>query len=361
MITVKSRHILSPACALIGLLWVGQLLALDAGQDDDIAPVPEPVVDAQLVVDEQTALEISRQIGLYQENLQALESELGPYDPSLIEILKDMGRYNFELGQFETAAAFYERALSITRISDGLYSPSQIEVLEKLISAYKSAGDWTAADDKEHLALHIETRLYEPGSQAYASAVLAFGEWKLQVVRGNLLQRSTMANMRDIEDLQYAYAVALGDGLALSENAEPMRAQTRFDLLYGKAYAEAQLADYALRSVPMGLDRPVARYISEYVCRDVVNSAGQVTQSCGTVRRENPQFREYEMQKQFYRDRIQIAVTSTQRTIEELQALVDSTPFLQTMNDGAAAARLEELRTLQANINRDYRRSVMRW
>jgi len=342
---------------------MGQVFAMDAGTEEAelVPPGLEAQADAQPQLDEQTALEISRQIGLYQENLEALESELGPYDPSLIEVLKDMGRYNLELGQYASAAALFERALSITRISDGLYSPSQIEVLVQLISAYKAAGDWQAADDREHLALHIETRLYEPGSQAYASAVLAFGEWKLQMVRGNLLQRSALANMRDIEDLQYVYGVALGAGEALSENAEPMRAQTRFDLLYGKAYVEALMADYALRSIPMNLERPVARYVSEYVCRDVVNSAGQVTQSCGTVRRENPRYREYEMQRQLYRDRIQYAVTSTKQTIEELQALVDSTPYLQSMNNGAAAARIEELRTLQTNINREYRRSVMRW
>lgn len=355
------RQVLSPICILASLLWMDQLCAMDAGQAVAELAVPELDVNAPQELDEQSALQISRQISLYQENMVALESEFGPYDQSLIEVLKDMGRFYLDLGQFQAAAELFERALSITRISDGLYSSSQIEVLVQLIKAYKAAGDWQAADDKEHLALHIETRLYEPGSQAYANAVLAFGQWKVQAVRGNLLQRSPLANMRDIEDLQYAYALALGDGTALPENTVPMLAQTRFDLLYGKAFAEAQLADYFLRSVPMGLDRPVARYVSEYVCRDVVTATGQVTQSCGTVRRENPRYRDYEMQKQQYRDRIQFAVTLTQRTIEELQALVDSTPNLQTMNDGAAAARLEELRTLAANINRDYRRSVMRW
>jgi len=355
------RQILKLSCLLILLSWAGQLFALD--QDPSVAEVEVPTSDvsAQLELDEQTALEISRQISLYQEKLQTLESEFGPYDASLREVLKDMGRYYLELGQFQSAAQFYERALSITRISDGLYSPAQMEVLTNLISAYKAAGDWQAADDKEHLALHLETRLYEPGSQAYAEAVLAFGEWKLQAVRGNLLQRSALANMRDIEELQYTYGMALGNGAVPNEGVDPMRGQTRFDLLYGKAYAEAQLADYSLRSVPMYLERPVERYISEYVCRDVVNAAGQVAQSCGTVRRENPQYRDYEMQRQMYRDRIQISVTSLQRTIEDLQALVDSTPYLQNMNDGAAAARIEELRTLQVNINRNYRRSAMRW
>lgn len=361
MTVFKYRQTLSVVCILVGLFWAGQLFAMDTEQVDASLENPEQGADGMLELDEQTALKISRQISLYQESLQALESELGPYDPSLIEVLKDLGRYYLDLGQFQSAAALFERALSITRISNGLYSPSQIEVLVRLISAYKAAGDWQAADDKEHLALHIETRLYEPGSQAYADAVLAFAEWKLQAIRGNLLQRTALANMRDIEDLQSHYALALGYGDILTENAVPLRAQTRFDLLYGKAYAEAQMADYALHSVPLGLDRPIARYISEYVCRDIVTSTGQVTQRCGTVRRENPRYREYEMQKQFYRDRIQYALTSVKQTIEELQALVDSTPYLQTMNNGAAAARLEELRTLQANINRDYRRSVMRW
>lgn len=361
MSVLDYRQLLFIASLLMSLLVSIAAFAADEAQSDDALEVPELDIDALPELDEQTALEISRQITLHQENLEALESELGPYDPSLIEVLKDMGRYYLDLGQFQSAAVFFERALSITRISDGLYSPSQIEVLVSLIKAYKAAGDWEAADDKEHLALHIETRLYEPGSQAYANAVLAFGEWKLQAVRGNLLQRSALANMRDIEDLQYAYAIALGDPEALVEVDDPMRAQTRFDLLYGKAYAEAQLADYSLRSVPMSLDRPVERYISEYVCRDVVTSTGQVRQSCGTVRRENPQYREYEMQRQLYRDRIQISVKSLQRSIEDLQTLVDSTPYLQTMNNGAAAARLEELRTMYTNINRDYRRSVMRW
>ena len=361
MTVFKYHRVLSPACLLLSLLWMGHGFAMDAEQSSAELEVPEVDADELLQLDEQTALEISAQIRLYQENLETLEGELGPYDPSLIEILKDMGRYYLDLGQFQSAAALFERALSITRISDGLYSPSQIAVLVELIKAYKAAGDWQAADDKEHLALHIETRLYEPGSQAYADAVLAFGEWKLQAVRGNLLQRSALANMRDIEDLQYSYAQALGDGVAPSENAPQMRAQTRFDLLYGKAYTEIQLADYALHSIPLSLDRPVARYISEYVCRDVVSSTGQVRQSCGTVRRENPQYREYEMQRQLYRDRIQLAVSSAQRTIEDLQTLTDSTPYLQTMNNGAAAARIAELRTLHTNVNRDYRRSAVRW
>lgn len=319
------------------------------------------VESAEPEIDAQTALEISNKVTLFQQELVAIESELGPYDVNLIEVLSDLGRFYMDLGQFQSAAEVFERAMSITRISDGLYSAGQLDILAQLISAYKAAGEWDQADDKEHLALHLNTRIYEPGTQTYAGAVLAFGEWKIQAIRGNLMQRSTLANMRDIERLQDVYAVALGLDQSVADASDRLGVQTRFDLLYAKAYAETQLAEYAMSAIPMNLERSVPRYVSEYVCRDVVSASGQVSQRCGTVRRENPQYREYEMQRQLYRDRIQIAVTSLDRTIDELEALLAAAPPLQTVTDGAAPARVEELRTLQGNINRNYRRSVLRW
>jgi len=339
------------ALLCLSTTWASLLLA---AQDSAVEP-QEPQIDAE------TALAISQQVTRFEQELASIESELGPYDVNLIEVLNDLGRYYMELGQFQSAASIFERALNITRISDGLYSPVQLEILTQLVDAYKAAGQWDLADDKMHLALHLNTRIYEPGSQAYADAALAYGEWKIQAVRGNLMQRSALANMRDIERLQSIYAVALGPELLEADSDKRMRTQTRFDLLYAKAYAEAQVADYAMSTIPLRLERPVQRYVSEYVCRDVVSASGQVSQSCGTVRRENPQYREYEMQRRLYRDRVQISVASLDRTIDELQGLIDAQPRLQTGNNGAAPARLEELRTMQVNINRNYRRSVMRW
>lgn len=339
------------------------LVCLGGGVHAWAAATEDPVPDSPAVVlDEATALEISRQLSLHQETLQAIESEFGPFHPSLIEALKDLGRYYMSIGQFQSAAEIYERALGLSRISDGLYSESQLPILQDLINAQKVAGQWAKADDKEHLALHIKTRLNKPGTQAYADAVLAFGDWKIQAVRGNLMQRSSLANLRDIDALPALYRQALGE--RRGDEAPPLleiSPQTQFDLLYGKAYAQAQLADYTLHNIPLGLGRPVERFVSEYVCRDIVNAAGQVGQSCGMVRRENPQYRDYEMQRQFYRDRIQTSVNDLQRSIEQMQALLVAETALQSTNSGAAAARVAELQAMQANLNRDYRRSVMRW
>ena len=306
-------------------------------------------------VDEQTALEISQQLTRFEENLAALESESGPYDISLIEALLDMGHYFSQIGQHQSAAEVFERALNITRISDGLLSPQQLLVLEELISAHKSAGAWQLADDREHLAFYLNTRLHAAGTQDYADAAIALGEWKMQALRGNLLGNSALGNIREVENLREVY------GVALMGADQSMSTQSRFALLYGKALTEYNLAEYSLRTLPNQMQRPVERFISEYICTDVVGPSGQVSRRCATVRRENPLYREMEMQRDQYRDRIRSALMALDASMGEMQLLLTANPTLQT-NDGIPAQqRLDELTTLFATVNRAYRRIDLLW
>lgn len=322
-------------------------------------------------VDEQTALEISQQLTRFEENLAALEGEAGPYDISLIEALLDMGRYYTQISQHQAAAEVFERALNITRISDSLLSPQQLPVLEELIEAHKAAGDWQLADDREHLAYYLNTRLHANGTQAYADAAVALGEWKMQALRGNLLGNSTPGNIREVENLREIYRLALVSPVdrEMPEHSFPeqdlsepaMSTQTRFVLLYGKALTEYNLAEYSLRTLPMHMQRPVERYISEYVCTDVVGANGQVSRSCATVRRENPQYREMEMQRDLYRNRIKSAMVALEGSLDEMHALLATEPALQAPDGIPAQQRVDELITLHNTVNRAFRRSDMLW
>ncbi len=317
-------------------------------------------------MDEQTALEISQQLTGFEENLANLESEAGPYDVSLIEALLDMGRYYTQISQHQSAAEVFERALNITRVSDGLLSPQQLPVLEELIEAHKAAGAWQLADDREHLAYYLNTRLHARGTQAYAEAALALGEWKMQALRGNLLDNSALGNIREVENLREVYRSALVNPLdaGMPDNNLPelaMSPQTRFGLLYGKALTEYNLAEYSLRTLPFQMERHVERYISELVCTDVVGANGQVSRSCATVRRENPQYREMEMQRDLYRERIQSAMAALQGSVDDMHALLAAEPALQTPDGVPAQQRLDELTTLQGAVNRAFRRSEILW
>lgn len=313
----------------------------------------------------QTALEISEQITRYEENLAYLESEGGPYDASLIEALMDMAHYYTKIGQHGVAATLYERVLNITRISSGLLSPEQLPVLDDLTAAHKAAGAWEKADDREHLEYYLKTRFYPPGSQAYADAVLSFGNWKMEAMRGNLLNRSALANMRDIEELHDIYVSALrkqdSDTLALPEGEQPVSAATHLSLLYAKAVSEHQLADYALHTVPPYLNRYVQRYVSEYVCTAAVGADGQPVQRCGTIRRENPQYRKIEMQRAAYRNRIQFAVIALKTSIDEIRTLVDADPTLVAEDGIPAQIRVDELTEMYKVVDRGYRRGTMMW
>jgi len=171
--------------------------------------------------------------------------------------------------------------------------------------------------------------------------------------------------MRDIEALQALYTEVLfpraQDPAEGGQAPRPLEGRERFELLHARAVTEFQLAQFAMRSTPLGLNRPVERYVSEFVCRDVVGQNGQVVQQCGTVRRENPAYREWEMQRQMYSDRIRYAVNSLDESVKAAQDVLAQNPALLSGDDAIPVTRMEDLLALQQRAQRDYRRSRMDW
>lgn len=329
------------------------------GVADSDQPAADPEAEAR------RSREISAALEQFENSIATLEGEQGPFDPTLIEVLVDFARYQSELGQHSAAADLYERALNITRISHGLRSPDQVIVLQGLIDAHMAAGNWALADDRAHLAFYLQKRLHAPDSPEYVAALLQYGQFKQQVFGGNQLSRSALASIRDIEELQGLYSDVLGmSGRTVEETGETLRTldvRERFELLHARAVTEFQLAQFAMHSVPLGLDRPVERYISEFVCRDVVGQNGQVAQQCGTVRRENPAYRDWEMQRQMYSDRIRYAVSSLDESVRAAQTVLEENPSLLLGENAVSAARMQDLQAMQQRAERDYRRSRMDW
>lgn len=322
----------------------------------------ESLSDEELAALEQTALERSQQLQRFEDRIAALESAVGPYDSSLIEALTDMARYSLEIGQPQSAADLYERALNVTRISDGLYSETQLAVLEELTDAHRAASNWQEADDREYLAFHLKSRLYPPGSQAYADAVMTLAQWKLQALQGNLLQRSSNSALQDLDELHDAYRAALvplAEPAQVGAGLQPVDLPTRISLLYGKAQAEFQFGAYMANSVPSYLRFPVDRYVSEFVCRDVAGADGQVQRVCGTVRVENPRYYEYEREKSRYRDGIRSSLIALSESVEALRSLLEQDADLVGRDEVPASVRLQELEKMESDLQRGYRRSAV--
>lgn len=318
--------------------------------------------DATLV-DERTALEISQQLTRFEENIAQLEGEFGPYDDSLLEALLDQARYLTQIGQHQEAAEAYDRALSITRISGGLLSEQQLPVLEDLTAAHKAAGDWQKADDKEHLTWYLYSRLHTPGSPEHTRALIDYGNWKVDVARRNLLGRSMRANAEEMASLQEVYASAL-DQIASAQVANEdttVSAQQHFTLLLGKARTEYMMADYLIRTLPSAVDRHVSPYVTVQVCENVQGANGVPTRVCRTERVENPRYREMEMQKRLYEDRIDDTLREVRSSVERMQAILDTNPQLQTTDGVPAQQTLDEASGVYTELQQAFRRSTLFW
>ena len=354
-----------PALLVWMLLWAC-CSVVRAADDSDAESLPEqpPLSAEELEEMQQTALEISQQLQRFEERIAALESELGPYDASLVEVFNDMAQYYLDIGRPQDAVDLYERALNVTRISDGLYSETQLPILEKLTDALRAAADWQTVDDREYLAFHLKSRIYPPGSQGYAEAVMTLARWKAQSLQGNLLQRSSRAALSELDELQSNYVDALlplpqsPDADEQSEPGfQPVTASTRVSLLHGKAQTEFQFGAYLANTVPSYLRFPVNRYVSEYVCRTVAGPDGQPRNVCGTVRVENPRYYEYEREKSYYRQGIRDALSALRESVASMRALSEQNPELAGDDAVAVSVRLQELETMEQELQRGYRRS----
>ena len=160
-------------------------------------------------VTEARALEISRELSTRQTAIENIQSDLGIYDPSLIEAYGDMGRFYSELEDYENAIRLYTEALQIARINTGLYSPEQIPILDSLIEANSRNTDWQEVDDFQELYYLINSRIYELTEIEYIAAAEIYGAWKLRVVRENLLDQSRFSLLSTAENLSDFYALSL--------------------------------------------------------------------------------------------------------------------------------------------------------
>ncbi len=364
-----------------------------------------------------------------QQRIDLLETESGPYAANLIEVHFDMGRmYQLESMHLEAAASF-ATALQLVRISEGLYSERQIGVLEQLISVNQAAEKWPDVDNNHHLLFQIKKQLYRTAdspsdnspvdNSAWAAAVIEFGEWRLYASRSNLLRRSSSRQAQEIEEVHELYSEAInnithassignisaeGSDADVSSSGIPEKASL-VSLLYGKARAEHEIAQYLMRMPPDYFAGQGSPYRVRTVCFPVAGDVapaqnaqtvflnasyepdstaarheklsspgstrfgmeisqtdtGAVRRVCTSERVENPAYRASQRNEQ--RMRLDRAAMNMRSTIQELHAVLEQN--VSGSNDNSIAQvhhdRLAELTQMQQALVRDSRRSISRW
>jgi len=122
----------------------------------------------------------------YLDQLLQLEVAYGPYDIRLAEPLQAAAAALERMADPLQASQLYERALHVTRINEGLYSESQIAIVERLIDCFALMEDWPQVDRNFRYLHLLYTRLYEPGTVELDRALAQISDWHVIAINHNI-------------------------------------------------------------------------------------------------------------------------------------------------------------------------------
>lgn len=84
----------------------------------------------------------------YQNAIEEIELQEGVYGGKLAQELQNLGTLYQNHGDHSGAIKVLNRSLHISRINEGLYSPSQIPILEKIIHSHKELEQWQLVSER---------------------------------------------------------------------------------------------------------------------------------------------------------------------------------------------------------------------
>jgi len=323
------------------------------GQQDEVGTDAAPD-DMQALVDEQLRAERERAVRALRARLDDAGGSLGSFDPALIELQTDLGQALIDIGQPDEAIGVLGQALQLVRINDGLYSERQLQLLSQLMHAHYINRDWDEVDDYHHLKFLLESRLYEPQSAEFSDALLALGDWRLQASRNNLLGRPGSQQMVTmLQDLQTRH----DESLEFARARGDLRQQ--WALLYARALADVEITrQYNYQAFSEGFSA-APRYITQTVCRTVATSNGGSQRVCWQETVSNPDYyNSAANQRRMQLERARSRLLATQR---EMDMLLSENPGFAAEHEATTEAGQQTIQRIIADLQREARRSVMRY
>ena len=166
-------------------------------------------------------------------DVSAHKLEYGKSDPALIDMLVHLADTQSIVGEYENAIDSLKEALQVSRINNGLYQYSQIEILDELIANEVLMKNWEAVNSFYDLEEHLFRRLFEPTDARLEVGLEKITAWHISAVNEDI-DSNTEEHLTKIQEL---LTIRLGvvENLLGNDNA-------RYDyLLNNLAYAEFEL------------------------------------------------------------------------------------------------------------------------
>lgn len=117
--------------------------------------------------------------------VQQLQAADGPMAATLAPALAELGEAQLDAGNTAAGIAALKRGIHLRRINEGLYTPSQIPLVERLIATYVALGDYVAADQQEAYLYRLRS-WGAVGGAAVLESTLRYADWVRAAYLGDL-------------------------------------------------------------------------------------------------------------------------------------------------------------------------------
>jgi tetratricopeptide (TPR) repeat protein len=322
----------------VHVLTFAQIEVNNTIQNEQAAEVDSLSSDEAISTEEQAqALAYARELQIRQSAIIEMQSNLGIYDPALIEAYGDLGKLFSDMEDYQSAIQVYGDALQVARTNTGLYSEEQLPVIASLIDSNSELKAWSEVDNWEELSYHIASRLFEFTDPRYMTSIEGYGGWKLRVMRENLLEQSFQGLNRTASDLSRFYEKAIV-GMEMQAGLQP---ESLMQVIYGKSQVDLSIARAVARTPYTAFQGTANPYINQTRCRNIRNSQGVVVRSCYTVQVENPRYRQ--SQRDAKRFEMSRHTREMVESIDRLRSIKDQSTTLSSLEKQQLEIQIAEL------------------
>ncbi|MFT4817173.1 MAG: tetratricopeptide (TPR) repeat protein [Pseudohongiellaceae bacterium] len=119
-------------------------------------------------------------------DMRAHEREFGENDPALIEVLVQLADRQSLSGEYENAISHLKEALQVSRINNGLYHYSQIDIVDDLIANETLMGNWEAVNSHYELEENLYRRLFGLTDARLEVGLEKVTAWHISAINQNL-------------------------------------------------------------------------------------------------------------------------------------------------------------------------------
>ena len=257
--------------AAIRILHIEKALSLDAIERGELPSFSEQFASAQryaedapaspyadLTPEQQAYLQRLEDIENFDQIVEELEIKGGAWSPQIAEELGSLGDLLQAQGKYEKSIEIFDRAVHINRVNNGLFSPAQVPLVQKVVQGHIALGQWQEADERQQYAFYVQTRAYSIDDPRMIDVFERLARWNIATFfRG--IDADPTPRLRQTY-LLYRTAV---ESVATHFGSRDPRYLT---LLRDVAGAADMLSRYSLEGVPAGTrNNPDLRMISDFV------------------------------------------------------------------------------------------------